>query len=54
VGDASLVGGADRELLEESARPRHRLIRMVGREHDAVDAAELKQQIQEGGGKIEA
>ena len=46
VRDALLVGGTDGNLLQECARPRHGLIRIVGREHDPVDATELEQQIE--------
>src|SRR5688500_4417641 len=52
VGDPLLVDRADRDLLQEGARPRHGLIGIVGRKHDPINAAEFKQQVEEGWPKV--
>ena len=46
--DARFVGGADRNLLQEGSGPGHRLIGVVRREHDPIDAAEFEQQVEKG------
>ena len=53
VRDALPVRLADREVLQERTRLRHRPIRMVNREHDPFNA-DLKQQVEERRCKIEA
>ncbi len=53
VRDPLAVSGAHRQLIQESARLRHGAIRVIGGEHDPVDA-HLKQQIEEGRREIEA
>src|SRR5208282_1267537 len=53
VRDALLVRGTDWKLIQESARLRHGLKRMVGREHDPLDA-DFKQQVEDDRCEIEA
>src|SRR5271154_2651142 len=47
-GEALLVGGADGKLFQKCAPLRHRLIRVIDREHDAVDATQFKKEAKEG------
>ena len=53
VGDALLIGGADRDLLEEGAGLRHRAVGVIDREHDAL-GADFEEQPEEGRREIEA
>src|SRR5919109_5648204 len=53
VRDALPIGVADRKLLQECARLRHRAIRMIDREYDPSDA-DLEQQVEERRRIIEA
>jgi len=46
VRDAILIGGAERELLQEIASGQHGAIGVVRREHDPLDP-DLKQQVEE-------
>src|SRR5690242_1053787 len=53
VRDFLSIGRADWELIEERARSRHRLVGMVRREHDSIDA-DFEKQIEKSGSEIEA
>ena len=53
MGDALFVCGAGREFIQEGARPRHRRVQVVGREHDPFHA-DLKHQVQECLDPVEA